>query len=373
MQHEFAFDAGGFGNALKIGVLVAVIFISFNFSSQQGQDLFATASELHAQKNKVAVPAIKAKQSASETESAFSGASATSAVYFRKTNLPANVPAVDGAGAIAVDLETGTILFEKNKDDTYPTASVAKLMTAVIAQETLASSTIITAGSDSISTYGNSGGIVRGESFRVSDLLYGLLLPSSNDSSRMFELAQNPLNEATSSGFVSLMNMKAASLGMARTHYADSSGLKQETVSSVSDLVRLLRYVYTKHPEIMAVSRARRHSVVSGGRKIRHIWDNINWPAGDKKFLGGKAGFTDEAIETMAGIWSVNPSKSGARPIGIAILGSRRRVSDARAVVGYIENRFVYGTTTTVTNDMPKPSITFSGAALLEAVKEYLR
>lgn len=365
MRHEFAFDSGGLGNALKIGALIAVIFISFDFGSRQGVDLFAAASALAAQKSKVAVPAVKAKGPASETKTAFLGTGTTSLVYFRKTNLPRNVPAVDGAGAIAVDLETGAILFEKNKDDVYPTASIAKLMTAVVVQETFASSTVITAGSDAISTYGNSGGIVRGESFRVSDLLYGLLLPSSNDASRMFELTQE--------NFVSAMNAKAATLGMTYTHYADSSGLNQETVSSVSDLVRLLRYIYIKHQEIMTVSRTRRHTVISGGRKIRHIWDNINWLVGDKKFLGGKAGFTDEAIETMAGIWLIDPSKSGTRPIGIVILGSRHRVSDVRAIIGYIENRFVYGTTTTSTNDPPKPSITFSGAALLEAVKEYLR
>lgn len=372
MRYEFSFDTSKIFEIAEIGTLIAIILISFDFGSRQGQDLLAAASALNTQKNKPAVPA-KTMSPSSETVSAFLGTGTTSAVYFRKTNLPANVPVVGGAGAVAIDLETGTILFEKNKDDTYPTASVAKLMTAVVAQKTLASSTIITAGSDSVSTYGNSGGIVRGESFRVSDLLYGLLLPSSNDASRMFELAQNPPSEATSSGFVSLMNAQAALLGMTRTHYADSSGLKQDTASSAADIVRLLRYIYLKHPEIIAASRTREYRVVSGGRKIRHIWDNINWPAGDKKFVGGKAGFTDEAIETMAGIWSVKPSKSAARPIGIAILGSRRRVSDVRAIIGYIENRFVYGTTTAVTRDTPKPSITFSGAALLEAVKEYLR
>ncbi|MBI4225162.1 MAG: D-alanyl-D-alanine carboxypeptidase [Candidatus Sungbacteria bacterium] len=377
MQDAFSFDRKGVWDILKIGALIAVIFISFDFGSRQGQDLLAAASALKIQKGKPAAPVPKIKNPPSGSALSLLSTSTASAVYFRKTNLPANVPVVEGAGAIAVDLETGAILFEKNKDDIYPTASLAKLMTAVIAQETFASSTIITAGSDSVSTYGNSGGIVRGESFRVSDLLYGLLLPSSNDASRMFELAQDPLRHppagGADGGFVSAMNAKAASLGMTRTSYVDSSGLKQDTASSAADLVKLLRYIYLKHPEIAAASRTRQHSVVSGGRKIRHIWDNINWPAGDKKFLGGKAGFTDEAIETMAGIWSVNPSQSGNRPIGIAILGSRHRVSDTRAIIRYIENRFVYGTTTPLTHDAPKPGIIFSGAALLEAVKEYLR
>lgn len=364
MRYEFSFDVKGLGNALKIGALIAVIFISADAGSRQGADLLATASAIRARKNIPAISTTKPKKPAAENSAAFNSISTTSAAYFRKTNLPRNVPAVDGAGAIAADLDTGAILFEKNKDDTYPTASIAKLMTAVIAQETLASSTVITAGSDAILTYGNTGGIVRGESFRVDDLLYGLLLPSSNDAARMFELSQE--------NFASAMNRKAATLGMTRTHYADSSGLNQETVSSASDLVKLLRYIYIKHQEITVASRTHEYRAVSGGRKLRHIWDNVNWPAGDQKFLGGKAGFTDEAIETMAGIWLVNPSKSGTRPIGIVILGSHRRVSDVRAIVRYIENQFIYGTTT-LTDNLQKPSASFSGAAILEAVEQYLK
>ena len=182
MRHEFSFDVKSTGAALKIGVLTAVIFISADFGSRQGADLLVAAAKTAAYRNASALPlsAPKSKSPPVATSTFISDMTANTAssgAYFRKTNLPANVPIVEGAGAIAVDLETGAVLFEKNRDDMYPTASVAKLMTAVIAQETLASSTVITAGADAVSTYGNSGGIVRGESFRVQDLLYGLLLP----------------------------------------------------------------------------------------------------------------------------------------------------------------------------------------------------
>lgn len=369
MLREFSFDTKGLGTVLKTGVLMAVIFVSTELGSRQAAELATSAGAANTQ-NSVS-PAARGGSGA------LVSIATTSAAYFRKTNLPRNVPVVEGAGAIAVDLETGAILFEKNKDDIFPTASVAKLMTAVVAQETVSSSTVITAGSNAISTYGNSGGIVRGESFRVADLLYGLLLPSSNDAARIFEFAENTLaDQAASSSpnvFVSAMNERAKLLGMTHTRYADSSGLKKETVSSASDQAKLLRHIYLQHQEIAAASRTRQHVVVSGGRKIRHIWDNINWPAGDKKFLGGKAGFTDEAMETMAGIYLINPSRSGARPIGIVILGSRHRVQNVRAIVRYVESQFTYGTTTTLTGTIERPGLHFSGAAIFEAVGEYLR
>ena len=317
MLHEFSFDKEHILETLKISALVVVIFVSGHLSAREGTKLIETVGISNTIKR--GMPAI------ATTTPKISAATSSPAHFFRKINLPQGVPVVEGAAAIAAGIETGAVLFEKNKDDMYPTASLAKLMTAVIAQETLASSTIITSGSEAISTYGNSGGIVGRESFREDDLLYGLLLPSSNDAARMIELSQK--------NFVPAMNKKASELGMTHTHYADSSGLTPDTTSSVSDLVKLLQYIYANHPDIMAVSRTREHVAVSGGRKLRHIWDNVNWPAGDSKFLAGKAGFTDEAMSTMAGIWLINPLKSGARPIAIVVLGTHQRVSDVRSIV----------------------------------------
>lgn len=279
--------------------------------------------------------------------------------YFKKTRLPHEVPVVSAAGAIAIDLETGAILFQKNSKDIYPTASVAKLMTAVITEEYISSSTIIAAGEDSISAYGNTGGMVKGESFLARDLLYGLLLPSSNDAARMLELAHPD--------FIALMNDKAQKLGMAHTNFADASGLNQNTVSNVSDLAALLKYILISHPHIALVSRTRTYAAVSSGRKLRHIWDNVNWPAGDARYLGGKAGFTDESLQTMAGAYALNPSGTGPRPIALVVLGSRNRITDIRSIARYIEDQFIYGAI--LTHNSEKPSAAFSGASIFEAVR----
>ncbi len=92
MQDEFSFDRNGVWDILKIGALIAVIFISFDFGSRQGQDLLAAASALKIQEEKTAAPASKTKSPASETALSLLNTSTTTAVYFRKTNHPQTFP-----------------------------------------------------------------------------------------------------------------------------------------------------------------------------------------------------------------------------------------------------------------------------------------
>ena len=255
--------------------------------------------------------------------------------YFRKTNLPHAVPEVGVASALAADLDTGEILFEKNKNDAYPTASLTKLMTALIARESIPDTRFITADKEALATYGDSAGLVLGEVFRAGDLLYPLILPSSNDVAVMYEQALPD--------FIARMNERASALGLTRTFFADSSGLSRDNVTSAYDLFLLLGEIDRKRPDILAASRARSYAFSSENKKKSHIWNNINWPAGDPRYLGGKAGFTDDSLQTMAGVWSVRASEYGGRRIAITLLGSRNRIRDVRAVIAYLESDFVYG------------------------------
>lgn len=257
--------------------------------------------------------------------------------YVRKNNLPHRVPEVTAAAVLATDLETGTILFEKNKQDAFPIASVTKLMTAAIATETIPTSTPLTVSQEALNTYGNSAGLTKGEVFSAAKLLYGLILPSSNDAARMYELAKD--------NFLAAMNQKAEGLGMTHTRYADSSGLSKESISSASDLFKLLRYIADNHPDILEVSRYPQYATVSEAKNIRHVWRNVNWPSGDSRFLGGKAGWTEDSLQTMVGIYGINPSEYGGRRIAVVVLGSRDRVRDTRAIIRYIEQGFIYGGT----------------------------
>ncbi len=255
--------------------------------------------------------------------------------YFRKSVLPHSVPEVSAASVLAADLETGEILFEKNKNDTFPIASVSKLITALVAEERIRPSQLLVVGSEALRVHGNAAGILKGEAFPASELLYGMILPSSNNVAKMFELAVPD--------FVLHMNEKARAIGMTHTFFRDSSGLSQENVSSAKDLFALLRYLDTKDSKILAISGEKSHTATSQNKLKTHIWTNINWPRDDKRFLGGKTGFTDDSLQTMAGIYAVRATEYGGRKIGIVVLGSRSRISDIRSIIAYLEQNYVYG------------------------------
>lgn len=279
--------------------------------------------------------------------------------YFRKTLLPTRVPEVTAAAALARDIETGEILFEKNKNDAYPTASLTKLITAIVAEKHMKPDRILTVTDDALKTYGNSAELLRGETFAAADLFHGLILESSNDIAVMFQIAVP--------SFIAKMNEYVTALGLSKTFFEDSSGLSQNNVTSAADLFILLQEVNAKHPELLTLSRERKYSVVSLNKKRKHRWDNINWPAQDARYLGGKAGFTDESIQTMAGIWSARMSEYGARKIAVTLLGSRNRVRDVRAILSYLEHDFIYGFAQSA-NQKGKSAAAVSGASVYQAV-----
>ncbi|MEK7541886.1 MAG: serine hydrolase [Patescibacteria group bacterium] len=268
--------------------------------------------------------------------------------YARKNNLPHRVPEVTAAAALAADLETGEALFEKNKNDAYPTASLTKLMTAVVATEEIEPQRILTVTDDALRTYGDSGGLVRGETFRAADLLRGLILASSNDAAAVYQAALPD--------FLARLNDKAEALGMHKTFFDDASGLSGENVTSAENLLLLLRYMQEKHPSLLSLSREPAALQQSENKKKRHVWSNINWPRGDARYMGGKAGFTDDSLQTMAGIWNVRVSEYGGRKIAVALLGSRNRVRDVRALIGYLEQDFIYGFAFDADKDTSKPA-----------------
>ncbi|MFY9463168.1 MAG: serine hydrolase, partial [Candidatus Sungiibacteriota bacterium] len=272
--------------------------------------------------------------------------------YFRKTLLPHAVPEVSAASALAADIETGEILFEKNKNDAYPTASLTKLMTAVIAKEEIKPDRLLAVGDEALATYGNSAQLSRGEVFRADDLLHGLILESSNDIAMLFQLAVPR--------FIDRMNEIAKELGLAKTFYEDTSGLSRKNITSAGDLFSLMRRIDTAYPELLTLSQERIYTITSSGKKKIHAWRNVNWPAGDRRYLGGKAGFTDDSLQTMAGIWSTRMAEYGGRRIAITLMGSRNRVQDTRAIIAYLEKNFVYGFATGA--DAKSRSASFSGS-----------
>lgn len=145
--------------------------------------------------------------------------------------------------AIVMELETGNICYEKNSSAVLSMDHSAKLMTAILALENLElqGRTEKVRGDDLLDGY--TLGLRYGESLKVIDAIYGLVLTSGNDAAMLLAKTTAGSYDA----FVTMMNEKALELGMLHTCYANPTGLtvsdaSQKQYTTVADTVTLIRY-----------------------------------------------------------------------------------------------------------------------------------
>ena len=89
----------------------------------------------------------------------------------------------------------------------------------------------------------------------------------------------------------------------------------------------------------------KQYSLASVNRKGLHVWNNISLLPGDKRFVVGKAGYTDEAMETFAGVFKVRLAEGGERKIAVIVLHTKDREGDTKKILKYLEQSIVYGET----------------------------
>ena len=139
----------------------------------------------------------------------------------------AEIPASnDCGGAIIIETATGRAVAARNPHTRFYPASTTKIMTLLVACENIKNYedtfTMNLEITDPLYVAEASvAGFLNGEEITMTDLLYGLILPSGAD-------AAIALAEKISGGeaeFVKLMNKKAEELGLTDTHFVNTSGL----------------------------------------------------------------------------------------------------------------------------------------------------
>jgi serine-type D-Ala-D-Ala carboxypeptidase (penicillin-binding protein 5/6) len=147
-------------------------------------------------------------------------------------------PQLEARAWALIDARTGEVLASHAAGRRLPIASTTKLMTAYVALHELPLGRVVRAAPYS-PIYGESLlGLRAGQRISVRDLLYGLILRSGNDAAYDLALAA----AGSERRFVRQMNLRAAALGLADTHYANPIGLDQAgNHSSARDLATLTR------------------------------------------------------------------------------------------------------------------------------------
>jgi D-alanyl-D-alanine carboxypeptidase (penicillin-binding protein 5/6) len=156
--------------------------------------------------------------------------------------------------AYVLEPSTRKVLFAENADVPLPTASMAKMMTALIVMEDIGNGQLKLADMVPISARASKMGgsqifAKEGQQFPVQTLLAALMVQSANDAAEALaeKIAGSP------EGFADIMNDRAKALGMTHSTFVDPHGLpnavdpKHINVSSAHDLA-ILGQELMKHP-----------------------------------------------------------------------------------------------------------------------------
>lgn len=211
--------------------------------------------------------------------------------------IPFKVSALSARNIIAMDMETNRVLYGKDIHDEHLIASISKIMTAVIALELGDTKGDVTTTNTILKAFGSAIYIEVGETMKLEDLLYGLMLRSGND-------AALAIAEQIGGGvenFVSLMNQKAKEIGMKNTKFINPHGLENNdgigNISTAYDMALLSSYAM-KNPVYRQIVSTKNH-VAKSDRKT-YSWANKNKMLSIYEYTtGGKTGFTERARRTL--------------------------------------------------------------------------
>jgi len=237
---------------------------------------------------------------------------------------------VSASAWLLFDVETGEVLKAHNETEVLPIASVSKLIAAEVAFERMDLHATATVSIDALSTEGRAGRFDLGDRLTVRELLFPLLIESSNDASAALEEAYLP------NDFARAMNERAQELGMRGASFEDASGLAPGNRASADGLRILLVHLFNERRHILDITTLPYYV------GALHEWHNNNPLIGQDGYLGGKHGFTDEANRTFAGVFEERLLSGRSRPIGFVVLGSEDLRGDVGILRTYVRENVSY-------------------------------
>ena len=156
---------------------------------------------------------------------------------------------------ILIDASSGTILFEKQKDEKVAIASMTKMVAQIIILENIEEGTlswdeVVTASSNASGMGGSQIYLQTGEKMTVRDLMKGITMASANDAT----VAMAERISGTEDNFVKLMNKKVKELGLENTVFKNATGLDEDGHYSSAYDMAIIAKELLKYEQILEFS-----------------------------------------------------------------------------------------------------------------------
>jgi D-alanyl-D-alanine carboxypeptidase (penicillin-binding protein 5/6) len=236
-------------------------------------------------------------------------------------------PAIKGRSAVVVDLEAGQILYALDAHARVATASLTKMMTAMIALDLASPDQVVTVPLAATQVIPNHMGVSAGEQLSVRELLDGMLLDSGNDAAETLAQTLIPRDQ-----FIARMNAKAQAMHLHDTHFVNPSGLDEPNqYGSAYDLAVMAATLLLDYAELRSIAASRQVRLAGSAAHKAFTPTSLNrllstYPGA----IGVKPGYTDEAGYCLAAAAS-----RGGHTIVAVVLGSTQHFTDATALLDF--------------------------------------
>ncbi len=214
-------------------------------------------------------------------------------------------PHIYSESGIVMDMDSGAILYAKNIDDQHYPASITKVATALIALQSYEMDEKVKFTWDDIGflEYGDAHiGIKENEVLTMEDAMYGMMLASANEVSH----AIGAHMEGGYDRFIEVMNETTTAMGCTNSHWVNTYGLHDpEHYTSARDMA-IIGSAAFKNEKFREIVGTYEHVIpetkitdekryVHQNHKMIREWDHRYY----EYCVGGKTGFTDQALTTL--------------------------------------------------------------------------
>lgn len=250
----------------------------------------------------------------------------------------ANVP-IASPSAILMEASTGQIIYEVNATERRSPASITKIMTLLLTFEKLETGAVKLEDEVITSAYAKSMGgsqvfLEEGEIQTLDTLIKCIAVASGNDAS----VAVAEYIAGSEEAFVSMMNEKAAELGMVDTHFEDCCGLTNSDnhYTTAKDVAIMSRELTVRYPEVFHYTQIWMEDIthVTAQGTSQFTLSSTNKLLKQYEWATGlKTGSTDKAKYCL----SATASKDGIDLIAV-VMGApdyKVRFQDAAALLNY--------------------------------------
>ncbi len=198
--------------------------------------------------------------------------------------------AVTSQAAVVVDVASGAILWEKNKDEQRSIGSITKLMTAIVFLQTKPDlkSTVEIIAADQASESKQTFEV--GEKVILQDILASALIASDNNAALILARTSG----LSTTDFVKKMNAQAVALGLTHSRFADPTGLLAANESNALEVAILAQAAFAQ-PEIRKLVSLSSYDFTSVSGQVHHLRSTNKIAKGFLQVTAAKTGYIDKA------------------------------------------------------------------------------